>query len=58
MGQAAHHWRDQIFGPALPPCGIVGLPGGAEGQARGVGGRFRVLASFFSEPRDEYVHFF
>ena len=39
--------EDQKFGPAPPPCGIVGLPGGAEGQAQGgVGGLFRVLEPF------------
>ena len=46
-----------IFGPAPPPCGVVWLPGGAEGQAQGVGGLFARVGSPFSEPRDEYVHF-
>ena len=56
MGQAAHSWRDHIWA-APPPCGVVWLPGGAEGQAQGVGGLFARVGSPFSEPRDEYVHF-
>ena len=46
-----------MFGPALPPCGIVWLPDGVGQWQGGVGGFFVCVGSLFRSLVYEYVHY-